>query len=309
MTHRCSEAVRFGHELEPAAQPTTDRQRAEGADARRYMLYRSARIVPSFVTPFADDLKQKVALVTGGGSGIGQAASKHLAAFGARVAVLDRDASRVRDTCAQIAGLGGQALPLVADIRSSEHLAAAYEQVRVTWGRLDVLFANAGINGVWAPLEDISESEWDETVNTNVKGTFLTIKHALPALKERGGSIMITSSINGTRTFSNNGASLYGASKAAQLALGLNLALELARFRIRVNVLCPGTIRTRIGGLGRNLESIRYDRHAEPQVPLGTGPAEPEEVAKLVVFLASEESRHITGTPIWIDGGESVLWG
>jgi NAD(P)-dependent dehydrogenase (short-subunit alcohol dehydrogenase family) len=123
-------------------------------------------------------------------------------------------------------------------------MAALFARIAETFGRLDVLFANAGINGVWAPIEELRPAEWDKTIAVNLRGTYLTIHHAVPLMKARGGSILITSSINGTRTFTSAGASAYATSKAAQLALGQMLALELARHRIRVNIICPGAITT-----------------------------------------------------------------
>src|SRR5690606_27877879 len=110
--------------------------------------------------------------------------------------------------------------------------------------RLDIIVANAGINGVWAPIDQLTPEEWDKTVAINLRGTFLTLHYGVPAMKAKGGSIVIVSSINGTRTFSNPGTSAYASTKAGQLALGQIAALELAKHRIRVNVVCPGAIET-----------------------------------------------------------------
>ena len=114
------------------------------------------------------------------------------------------------------------------------------------WGRLDVLLANAGVNGVWAPIEELTPEEFESTVAINLTGTFYTIKYAVPQLKRQGGSVIVTSSINGTRVFSNTGATAYSATKAAQVAMTKILAVELAKHRIRVNVICPGKIDTEI---------------------------------------------------------------
>lgn len=255
------------------------------------------------------DLSRKVAVVTGAGSGIGKAASLLLARRGAAVGVLDVQDARVAATCEAIAEQGGEALPLIVDVRDGAALEAAYAQVATWKGRLDIVFANAGINGVWGPIEEITSEDWDTTLDVNLKGTFLTVKHAVPHLKRGGGSIVITASVNGTRMFSNSGATAYACSKAGQLALGQLLALELCRYRIRVNVICPGTVSTAIGGEPRGLERVRYDRHAEPPFPLTGKPADPAQIAELVAFLVSDAASHITGTPVWIDGGESILWG
>jgi NAD(P)-dependent dehydrogenase (short-subunit alcohol dehydrogenase family) len=182
------------------------------------------------------------------------------------------------------------------------------------WGRLDVVFANAGINGVWAPIDELKPEEWEKTIAINLTGTFFSIKAAVPALrKQGGGSVIVTSSINGTRVFSNSGASAYSSTKAGQVALTQMLALELAKDRIRVNVICPGAIETEIE---ESTERRDLDKAKEPvefpegDLPLTDGkPGKAEQVAKLALFLASDDSDHITGTPVWIDGGQSLLKG
>jgi NAD(P)-dependent dehydrogenase (short-subunit alcohol dehydrogenase family) len=167
-------------------------------------------------------------------------------------------------------------------------------------GGLDIVFANAGINGVWAPIDEIKPEEWDKTIAVNLRGTYLTIHHAVPHLKQRGsGVILITSSINGTRVFSNAGATAYSATKAAQLTMGQMLAVELAKHRIRVNVICPGKIDT--------AEEVEYP---DGKIPLTDGEGgNAEDVAGLALFLASDRGRFISGTPIWIDGAQSTLVG
>ncbi len=259
------------------------------------------------------DLQQKVALVTGGGSGIGKGAALLLAAAGARVAVLGRSRAELDETVAQITAQGGSAMALVADITEPAELQAAYAEVAQTWGRLDIVFANAGINGVWAPIADLTLDEWNTTIDINLKGTFLTVKYSLPLLQERGGAIIITSSVNGTRMFSNVGASAYASSKAAQVAFAKMAALELAGQRIRVNVICPGAIESSIDD---NTERRNVDDVQPPVVfpagaiPLTDGdPGTAADVGHLVVFLASDAARHITGTEIWVDGAQSLLQG
>ncbi len=124
---------------------------------------------------------------------------------------------------------------------------AAVQQTVDAWGRIDIVVANAGVNGVWAALEEITPEEWDHTLDINLKGTFLTVKYALPWLKKQGGSVIVVSSVNGTRMFSNSGATAYSCSKAAQVAFTKMMALELAPHKVRVNCICPGWIRTEIG--------------------------------------------------------------
>jgi NAD(P)-dependent dehydrogenase (short-subunit alcohol dehydrogenase family) len=251
--------------------------------------------------------------VTGAGSGIGRAAALRLAEEGAKVALVDWKADRVSEVKSRIEKAGGEALALEADISKAEDIESAVRDAAGKWGRLDIVFANAGINGVLTPIETMTPEEWSTTLDINLKGTFLTVKYAIPSLKEKGGSIIITSSINGNRVFSNFGMSAYSTSKAGQVAFMQMAALELAQFRIRVNAICPGAITTHID----------QNTHREPELeaitipvefpqgdqPLERGPGKPEQVADLVLFLASDESNHITGTPIYIDGAESLLHG
>lgn len=259
-------------------------------------------------------LAGKVALITGAGSGIGKAAALLLAKEGAKIAALGRtEDDELKATVSQIQNAGGEAIPVAADISQPDEMQQAVQQVANQWGRLDIVFANAGINGVWAPLEELEPDEWDKTINVNLKGTFLTVKYAVPYLKKQGGSVIITSSVNGTRIFSNTGATAYSCTKAAQVAFTKMVALELAESRIRVNVICPGAIETNID---ENTEQRDLDKVREPvefpegRIPLTDGKSgSSEQVAQLVLFLASDTSNHITGTEIWIDGGESLLMG
>jgi len=181
-------------------------------------------------------------------------------------------------------------------------------------GRLDIVFANAGINGIWAPIDEIEPEEWDRTINTNLRGTFLTVRYAVPHLKKAGGgAIVVTSSINGTRVFSNPGTTAYSCTKAAQVAFVQIQAVELAKHKIRVNAVCPGWIETEINeNTGkRDLEKAAVPKeYPEGDIPLtGNEPGNAMQVAELVLFLVSDRASHITGTPVWIDGGESLLIG
>lgn len=258
-------------------------------------------------------LDNKTALITGAGSGIGKAAAILLAKEGARIAALGRTADELQETVAEIESNGGEALSLVADISQPDEMERAVQEMVDQWGRIDIVFANAGINGVWAPIEELAPEEWDKTLDVNLKGTFLTVKYAVPYLKKRGGSIIVTSSVNGTRVFSNTGATAYSSSKAAQVAFTKMIALELAEHRVRANVICPGAIETAIdqNTEQRNLEEIRQPvEYPEGSIPLTGGePGTSEQVAQLVLFLASDASSHITGTEIWIDGGGSLMTG
>lgn len=259
------------------------------------------------------DLTDKVALITGAGEGIGRAAALLLSERGAKVAALGRTEKALNEVVAKIGENGGEAMTVVADISEPAEMEAAVRQVQAKWGRLDIVFANAGINGVWTSIEELKPEEWDKTLNINLKGTFLTVKYAVPLLKRQGGSVIITSSVNGTRMFSNTGASAYATSKAGQVAFAKMIALELAKHRIRVNVICPGAIETNISENTeqRNLEAVKEPvEFPAGQIPLTDGePGTAEQVAQLVLFLASDMSDHITGTEMWIDGGQSLLQG
>ena len=255
----------------------------------------------------------KVALVTGAGSGIGEATSRLLARRGHRVALLGRTRPKLDTVADQIFAEGGDALVIEADVSNSEAMRHAMETIDRRWGRLDTLFANAGINGVWAPLAQLEPDEWRRTIDVNLTGTFLTVKYAIGMLSRRGGSVAITSSVNGTRMFSNTGATAYASTKAAQVAFAKMMALELAEDRVRVNVVCPGAIETSIGAstVERGVETVREPvKYPEGAIPLTDGePGAAANVAELVAFLASDAAAHITGTEVWIDGGESLLRG
>ena len=257
-------------------------------------------------------LKNRVVWVTGGGEGIGRAIALLAAERGAQVAVTGRDASPLMEVVEQITKEDGEAIAVPADVSSAQEMEQAVNTILDVWGRLDMLVANAGVNGTWAPIDELPPEEWSETLNINLTGTYLAVHFAVPAMKKAGGgSIVLMSSVNGTRVFSNEGASAYATSKAGQLALGQMLALELAPSRIRVNIICPGAFDTGIHEKTEKegLESIETPvEFPEGKIPLTRGKmGDPEDVAKLTVFLLSDAARHITGTPVWIDGGESLL--
>lgn len=263
--------------------------------------------------PHEKSLVGKVAFVTGVGSGIGKAAALHLAAAGAKVAGLTRKLADAEHTRAEIEAAGGEGLALGGDVSSAKDLSAALRSIEERWGRLDIVVANAGVNGLWAPLDEIEEEDWERTLDINLKGTFLTLKQSLPLLKQRGGAVVIVSSVNGTRMFSNSGASAYASSKAAQVAFARMTALELAKHRIRVNSVCPGAIDTAID---ENTDRRDLEKAGEPvefpagKIPLTDGkPGSAEQVARLIWFLVSDLADHITGAEVFIDGGQSLLQG
>lgn len=257
------------------------------------------------------NLLNKVAVITGGGSGIGRATALLMAKEGAKVAIIDRILDTAQQTIRQVVNLGGCGLAVATDVADSQQMQQAFQTIFDEYQRIDIVFANAGINGVWSPIEEIEPEEWDRTINTNLTGTFLTVKYAVPYLKKQGGSIVITSSINGTRSFRKVGATAYVCSKAAQVAFTKSLALELAASKIRVNVICPGGVLTAIeeSTTKRHLDRIPGSADfIHDLIPLTDNTAgSTEEVAQLVLFLVSDASSFITGTEVWIDGGGSLI--
>ncbi|MFC4776567.1 SDR family oxidoreductase [Paenibacillus sp. GCM10023252] len=258
-------------------------------------------------------LHNKVALVTGAGSGIGRAAALRMAEEGAKVVLVDLHQEELDDVKRRIERAGGEAITAQADISKEEEIGSACRAANEQWGKLDIVFANAGINGTLSPIETMELEDWNQTLNINLTGTFLTVKHAVPALKKQGGSIIITSSINGNRVFSNFGMSAYSTSKAGQTAFMQMAALELAQFKIRVNAVCPGAIETNIGENTNRKDEV--DEIAIPvefpegDQPLRDAPGKASQVANLVLFLASDESDHVTGTAVYVDGAESLIRG
>lgn len=258
-------------------------------------------------------LRNRVALATGAGSGIGKATARLLARAGAKVVLVSLEPSELSEIRDLIQSEGGESFVLSGDVSEAPVLEEAIRQTTKRWGRLDIVVANAGINGLWAPLEEIDAEEWDTTLRVNLRGTYHTVRSALPLLKRQGGSVIVVSSVNGTRMFSNTGASAYATSKAGQVAFARMMALELANWKIRVNTVCPGAIETANDEKTRrsHLEAIRVPvDFPVGAIPLTEGePGHAEQVAHLILFLASEAASHITGTEVYIDGGQSLLQG
>ncbi|MBC8139942.1 MAG: SDR family oxidoreductase [Armatimonadetes bacterium] len=257
-------------------------------------------------------LDGNVAVITGAASGIGKGTAVRFAKEGAKLALADIDYEPGEALANVINATGGEAFFMPCDVSDAAQVEAFVNAAHAKYGRIDTVFANAGINGVWSPVEEITPEEWDLTMNINLRGTFLTVKYAVPFLKqnEHGGSILITSSVNGNRTFSTVGASAYSSSKAAQVAFMKMIALELGRHKIRANAICPGAIHTNIG-------ENTQQRHTDAigiavEMPKGSpalhgGQGEPDDVAAACVFLASELSRHVSGVEMYVDGGASLL--
>jgi len=246
-------------------------------------------------------LKDKVALISGAGSGIGQTSALLFAAEGARVAAVDRNSAGAAETVASIKAKGGAAIAIIADVAKAVEVENMVRQTVQAYGRLDIMFNNAGVMQPLKTTVETSEQDWDRVVDINLKGTFLAMKYGIPEmLKSGGGSIINSSSMAGIIGFTYMPA--YTASKAGIVLLTKSAALEFAGQNIRINCICPGTIGTPMAdSLATDPNLVNYEPHRK-QIPLkrrGT----PAEIARAVLFLASDDASYITGTALNIDGG------
>ena len=256
-------------------------------------------------------LEGKVAFITGAGSGIGAGTARRFAEEGALIGLADVQVEAGEQLRDELQSAGQTAMFVECDVADAESVERALAAVAQEYGRLDIVFANAGINGVFAPIDELQPEEWNRTLAINLTGTYLTLHFAVPYLRKAGGgSIIITSSVNGNRTFSNAGASAYSTSKAGQIALMKMAALELGRDNIRVNAVCPGLIHTNIDQRTEHHHTERIG--IEVELPRGNpalhgGEGDPPEVADTCLFLASHLGRHVSGVEIYVDGGASLL--
>ena len=243
-------------------------------------------------------LNGKVALITGGTSGLGFATAKRFVEEGATVYITGRRKAEL-DTA--VSKIGSNVVGVQGDISSVEDLDALYAQIKRERGTLDILFANAGI-GSFAPLGEITQEQISKTFDVNVKGTIFTVQKALPLLKD-GSSIILaasTAASDGTAAFS-----VYGASKAAIRSFARGWTSDLKSRRIRVNVISPGVVPTEgyNTSLGMTAEQVsQFADQMATTIPLGRV-GRPEEIANTVLFLASDESSYITGVELFADGG------
>jgi len=253
----------------------------------------------------------KVAVVTGGGNGIGRAAALGFAKRGAKVAIVDRDAASAETTVGTIRDRGGAARAFTADVTSSAEVAAYVEGVVRELGSIDCFFNNAGIEGKVAPIADYDEATFDAVIGVNVKGVFLGLKHVLPVMMRQGrGAIVNTASVAGLT--GTPGMCAYVASKHAVLGLTKTAAGEVARAGIRVNAVCPGPVDTRmIHALEAQLDPANPERAGERyRSGLPTGRyTTAEEVANLVLYLCSDLAGNVTGGHFVIDGGRTAVAG
>jgi len=249
-------------------------------------------------TPLMGRLDGKRALVTGAGGGIGRSIAALFAREGARVAVLDINPTAAQETCRQIDSQGGHALSLAADVGNSAQVAEALTRLGHEFGGLEILVNNAGISRR-ALFENLSDRDWEDAISTNLKGAIHCTRSALPLLKRQpGGKIINIASV--TLSHHSRRLSAYSATKGALASLSRSLALELGPHSICVNYICPGYIRTE---MTRPFHSRwLFRKYVERRTPLGRF-GEPEDVARVALFLASPDSDFVTGAGITVDGG------
>ncbi|MEM3064232.1 MAG: SDR family oxidoreductase [Candidatus Nitrosotenuis sp.] len=242
-------------------------------------------------------LASKVALVTGASRGIGKAIAALFVKEGARVAITARDQTKLEKTAKE---LGVFAVP--ADIRRYDDVRAVVEKTVQKFGRLDILVNNAGIFPKIKPLHEISESEWNEVIDTNLTGQFRFTKAAIPHLQKNGGAIVNIASTAGLKAYQDFNADAYSASKAGLVLLTKCLAIEYARFKIRANCICPGVVETDMTAEFLSTPAQREMMNfAYPLGRFGTV----DDVAKAALYFASDDSSWVTGSVLALDGGES----
>ena len=247
---------------------------------------------------------EKVVIVTGGGSGIGRATAIAFAKEGAKVAIANRSEQDGWETLRLVKDAGGDGIFVKTDVTSEADVQTLIDTTVNTYGRLDFAFNNAGIEQKPMPLMEQTEAEFEQVINTNLKGVWLCMKYAIPAmLKNGGGSIVNTSSFAGVNGFAT--IPIYSASKHAVLGLTKSVALEFAKQGIRVNAICPGAVSetgTFERSFGGNEQAIEYAKNLHPIGRIGT----PAEIASTVMYLCSEGASFITGQSFIMDGGWSA---
>lgn len=252
-------------------------------------------------------LANKVATITGAASGIGRASAIMFAREGAKVVVADINDAGGQETVNTIKANGGQAIYVHTDVTRASDIERMIRTTVSTFGRIDVLFNNAGYYEWPRKLEEITDAEWDMIYTVNVKAIFLAAKFVVPEMKKIGGGVIInTASMAGVRP---RGHIAYGSSKAAVIGLTKGLALQLAPFKIRVNVINPALVETplmkKFLGVERDEDIEKAGRDRIKTIPLGHF-AKPDDVAYAALYLASNESAMLTGDEINVDGGSGI---
>jgi NAD(P)-dependent dehydrogenase (short-subunit alcohol dehydrogenase family) len=242
-------------------------------------------------------LSGKIAVITGGNSGMGLATAQLFATEGAKVIITGR---RQKELDEAVESIGADAEGVLGDVSRLSDLDKLHDHVKAKYGRVDVIFANAGL-GSLAPIDQVTEAQFDETFNVNVKGTYFTVQKLLPLVPD-GGSIILNASIASSKGM--EAFSVYSATKAAVRSLARTLTTDLKARKIRVNAISPGPIDTPIfGKTGLTEQEIEgFKSGITSQVPLGRIGL-PEEIAKPALFLASDDSSYISGIELTVDGG------
>jgi len=251
-------------------------------------------------------LMDRIAVVTGAGSGIGRATAVMFAREGARVAVVDLEEATAKATAEEIERAGGQALAIRADVSRAADNEAVIGQTVARWGRLDIFYANAGVPQFPTPIEDVEEATFDRIMSVNVKGVFLGAKYALRVMKrQKSGVFLVTASTSAIRP--RPGVQSYSASKGAVVTLVKSLALESAPFGVRVIAIAPVATETPMLAtfMGKKAVDEEGMTRYRATVPLGRLNT-PDDLAKAAVFLASDDAAMITGTCIEVDGGRCI---
>jgi 3-oxoacyl-[acyl-carrier protein] reductase len=248
-------------------------------------------------------LANKVAIITGAGSGMGKTAAMLFAAEGAKIAAADITEGPVKETVAEITKAGGEALAIRADVSKAADVKRMVDEAIAKFGTLDIIYNNAGIEGDSAFLSNMTEEQFDRVIAINLRGVFLGMKFALPhMMKARSGSIINTASI--AALVAIKGSTAYAAAKAGVIAMTRVAALEYGRYNIRVNAICPGAIETPMAERVR--AGVAPNPAAIKRISLLERMARPEEIAKVALFLASDDASFATGAPFIIDGGWTV---
>ncbi len=248
-------------------------------------------------------LAHKVAVITGAGSGMGKGAAILFAAQGAAVAAVDLDGAAAEQTAAEITANGGKAIALAADVSSSAEVQRMFDQAVARFGRLDIAYNNAGTIEKSELLHEIPDDDFARVLDVNLLGVFYGIKYAVPhMMKAGGGAIINTASVAGLKAFTGKAA--YTASKAGVIAMTQVAGMQYGRYNIRVNCICPGIIYT---GMSRAVHREQFGKELDPAIKGRISALRrigmPQDVARVALFLASDDAAFVTGAPFVVDGG------